>query len=529
MRSSVVFAASMTSAIADEAGWDLLATSVGAPDARACLPMQKLPSYVRGTYIVSGPAQFELNEYKFQGLFDGFGRVNRFEIGDGEVCFTSNWLNTAFRTESEKRGYPAGMLFEEPSPKRPSCPLLDLMCEMAVPSDNDWVNTLQVGDKTLLLTDAPQMLELDLETLEVKGFHAWTDDKNASIGPPVPDWIESMHMGTAGSAHPLKRPDSEMWVDVISSMGPIPGVQKSFLDIFTFRGDVSEPQARLKIASVELDQTPYLHSFGVTSNYAILPMNHKMGVPNFGHPVLSGLIEEHWAGLHLVDLNTGNVQAFGADFSEDQIFCHVHVVNSFENATGVTMDLGAYNSTPFGISGALNIPMFKDKSARDSNPVRNVVRRLHLHVSGDLAGQTTMQDFPQTPGSHSDFFRINPLHAGKAYCFYYATEWWHDGSNYANMAIVKRDVCKGGLEDRVYWSRPDVYPGEPMFVPADNGNEDDGTVVFIALDGQKERTLFVTLDAKTMSELDVVELPSRIPFTAHGQFFEAPKATELVL
>jgi carotenoid cleavage dioxygenase-like enzyme len=97
------------------------------------------------------------------------------------------------------------------------------------------------------------------------------------------------------------------------------------------------------------------------------------------------------------------------------------------------------------------------------------------------------------------------------------------------MAISKRDVCKGGLEDRVYWSRPDVYPGEPMFVPAASGDEDAGTVIFIALDGQKERTLFVTLDAKTMGELDVVELPARIPFTAHGQFFKAPAAMELVL
>jgi carotenoid cleavage dioxygenase-like enzyme len=312
-------------------------------------------------------------------------------------------------------------------------------------------------------------------------------------------------------------------------MGPIPFLEKSFLDVFTFRSDVSESQARTKIASVKLDKAPYLHSFGVTSNYVILPMTHKMGMPNMGHPVLSGLIQEHWAGVHLVDLNTGDVQQFGADFTRDQVFCHVHVVNSFENATGVTMDLGAYNSTPFAKSGALDIPQFLDKTARDSNPVRNVVRRLHMHVSGDLAGHTTVQDFPQTPGSHSDFFRINPLHAGKAYCFYYATEWWHDGINYANMAIVKRDVCKGGLEDRVYWSRSNVYPGEPMFVPGESGDEDDGTVVFIALDGQKERTLFVTLDAKTMGELDVVELPSRIPFTAHGQYYKAPAAMELVL
>jgi beta-carotene 15,15'-monooxygenase/beta,beta-carotene 9',10'-dioxygenase len=400
---------------------------------------------------------------------------------------------------------------------------------MEVPSDNDWVNTMQVGEKTLLLTDAAQMLELDLETLEVKGLHTWSDDKDAAMGPPVPDWLESMHVGTSGSAHPLKRPDSDIWVDLISSMGPIPGVQKSFLDVYTFRSDISGPQARTKIASIELDQTPYLHAFGVTSNYAVLPINHRLGMPNMGHPTLVGKIEGHWAGVRIVNLDTGKVQTFAEDFKEDQAFYHVHVVNSFENATGVTLDLGAYNSTPFAKSAQLDIPMFLNKTARDSNPSRNVVRRVHFHTLGDLVGQTTIQDFPQTPGSSSDFFRINPLHLGKAYCFYYATEWWHDGLNYASMAIIKRNVCEGGLEDRAYWSRPEVYPGEPIFVPGDGGTEDEGTLLFIALDGQKERSLFVTLDAKTMGEIAVVELPSRIPFTAHGQFFEAPKATELIL
>ena len=39
-----------------------------------------LPSYVHGKYIVSGPAQFELGDYKVQALFDGFGLVNKFEL-----------------------------------------------------------------------------------------------------------------------------------------------------------------------------------------------------------------------------------------------------------------------------------------------------------------------------------------------------------------------------------------------------------------------------------------------------------------
>ena len=52
------------------------------------------------------------------------------------------------------------------------------------------------------------------------------------------------------------------------------------------------------------------------------------------------------------------------------------------------------------------------------------MRRYHLHVSGPLAGNTTMEDFEGTnPFSHTDFYRINDRNSGLPYCIYYATEW----------------------------------------------------------------------------------------------------------
>ena len=64
----------------------------------------------------------------------------------------------------------------------------------------------------------------------------------------------------------------------------------------------------------------------------------------------------------------------------------MHVVNSFENETGVTLDVGAYDEPPFARTGALDIELFLNKTSRDSNSARAVVRRVHMHVSGPLAG-----------------------------------------------------------------------------------------------------------------------------------------------
>merc|ERR1712194_544256 len=110
--------------------------------------------------------------------------------------------------------------------------------------------------------------------------------------------------------------------------------------------------------------------------------------------------------------------------------------------------------------------MFLNKSERDSNPLRAVPRRVHLHLSGPLAGSATYEDFSKIDGSHTDFYKLNPAHYGKPYCYYYGTQWWHDGTNYASMAVLKHDMCSDSV---TYWSSPSTYVGEPFFIPAPAG------------------------------------------------------------
>jgi len=66
-------------------------------------------------------------------------------------------------------------------------------------------------------------------------------------------------------------------------------------------------------------------------------------------------------------------------------------------------------------------------------------------------------------------------------------------------------------------------------VPGPSGAEEDGVLVFVALDGVKETSKLVILDAKTFTELEVAELPARIPFTAHGQFVPPLAGRSLVV
>jgi len=248
----------------------------------------------------------------------------------------------------------------------------------------------------------------------------------------------------------------------------------------------------------------------------VLPCNLGMGAPKSLN--LLDAFRAVWDGIHVVDLD-GNVQVFDTD-----PFFHVHIANTFENATGIVMDFGAYQDIPFAASPQLIADLFKNKTARDRSSHAEIWR-LHMHLVGPQKGQVTKETFHH-PGRTTDFFKINPAVNGRPYCFFYATEWFHDGKSYASMAILKQDLCRG---TRTYWAKPNFYVGEPFFIGPPAGEtlraaataEDDGFVLFLALDGRRGASDFVVLNATSFEEVAVVKLPVHIPFTAHGQFIPA--------
>ena len=84
-----------------------------------------------------------------------------------------------------------------------------------------------------------------------------------------------------------------------------------------------------------------------------------------------------WDGIHVVDLE-GNVQIF-----QTEPFFHVHIANTFENETGIVMDLGTFDSIPFS-PHELATDSFVNKTARDVKSYGQNVERLHLHLAGPL-------------------------------------------------------------------------------------------------------------------------------------------------
>merc|ERR1719401_224808 len=141
------------------------------------------------------------------------------------------------------------------------------------------------------------------------------------------------------------------------------------------------------------------------------------------------------------------------------------------------MDLVSYDEIPFARMSIMDINTARNKSARDTSYPRGHIRRMHMN---NQTKKTSIERFTDNVNDY-DFCKINDMKAGVPYCIHYCVEWYHDKAAYASMAVMKHDVCQG---KKTYWSSPDVYLNEPFFIPSgQSGAEDDGTLIFSAIDG----------------------------------------------
>lgn len=452
---------------------------------------------------------------KWEGIiksfFDGYGRVNRFEIRNGEACFTAEFLNTSYLQHAEKLGRICnGPTFMGTEPSLPFCPLKDPLCFMeGAMIDNNWVNLLPVVGEGLLLTDSPVLIRFDYESLTVSGGYPWKDTLPGSKWM-MPTWINKFHAPATGSAHPALVPGTKStYVEIMLELSVIP-FRANTIAVYTIDAASMD---RALIAHVPVKGAQYLHSFGVSENYVVLPCNLKAGLPSSS--ALISVFEDGWDGIHVLNMKTGKIQVF-----QTEKFFHVHIANTFENATGITIDLGTFQDVPFA-PHTLSSALFVNKTSRDTKSDQRV-ERMHLHLSGSQKGQVT-REVLSPPGRQTDFFKINEHRSGLPYCIYYAVEWFHDDKSYASMAVLKHDLCQG---KRSYWAKEYSYPSEPFFIPTgvESDAEDQGVLVFVTLDGQRGASDFVVLDAQTFTEITIVKLPVHIPFLAHGQF--VPKAAQ---
>ena len=137
------------------------------PTSTGCRWRGRLPDWLGGSLVRTGPAKWEVGKRTMNHWFDGFAMLHRFGIADGEVSYANRFLQTkAYRAAEEK-----GEIVYSEFATDPCRSLFARAMSMFSPklTDNANVNLVKLGERYISMTETPIPVEFDGETLETAG------------------------------------------------------------------------------------------------------------------------------------------------------------------------------------------------------------------------------------------------------------------------------------------------------------------------------------------------------------------------
>ena len=459
-------------------GFESLDREIQASD----LPVEgTLPGWLSGTLIRNGPAQFEVGEQDYNHWFDGHAMLHAFRVEEGTVGYRNRFLETGSRTEALDEGEIVRSEFA-------TDPCMSIFGRVMsvfnpTPTDNASINVTKIDDAYVALTETPIPVEFDPETLETAGIVEYEDDVDAPMA----------------TAHPLTEPDRGRTITYLTEFGR--------QCKYHVAGIAPDSRSRDLLATLEVDQPRYMHSFGMTERYVILTewpiVVDPLDLLLRGKPFIENFEWEPERGTRFRVLRKADGEEV-ATCTTDAAFAFHHV-NAFERGDEVVCDIVTYPDA------SIIDDLYLDRLRSDERtPGTGHLRRYGLPLNGGSVSSTVQsEERLELPRINEDAARAQP------YQYVYGVGERGDGT--FTDQLVKIDVETGAAQ---VWREDGTYPGEPVFVPhPDGAAEDDGVVLSVVLDPEGERSFLLVIDAASFEERARAPVPHAIPFGFHGQFF----------
>jgi carotenoid cleavage dioxygenase-like enzyme len=410
--------------------------------------------------------------------FDGLAMLHRFTISGGRVSYGNRYLESRAYRAAQERGRIAFSEFATD----PCRSLFKRVQTMFAPgeaiSDNANVNVTKLGERYIAMTETPIPVQFDPRTLQT-----------AEVAPYVAP-------GELTTAHPHLDRASGGMVNYAAKLGP-----RSSYRFFALDPAASKPRI---VASLPVREPAYMHSFGLTERWIVLAefpfVVNPLSLALSGRPYIENYRWKPDRGTRftLIDRTSGRAEA---TITGEPCFAFHHV-NAFERDGEVVVDLCAYEDA--GIVEDLYL-----ERLRAGAPVRGAtLTRFRLQPGGSgVERQVLAEEDLELPRIAYGTRNERP--------YRYV---WGNGTGAGGWLerISKVDTESGHTHT---WSQPGCYPGEPVFVAAPGGeNEDQGALLSVVLDADAQRSFLLVLDAANLDELARAEVPHHIPFSFHGQF-----------
>ena len=446
-----------------------------------------IPSFIRGTYYLNGPARFELAGIRYNHWLDGDGMVCALRFEEDRVSFTNRFVRSQKLIAEEKAGYPIfrnfGTSFEGDLLKR------RMMLESPVN-----VSVFPYRESLLAFGEQGLPCELDPLTLETRGefnFHGALNDVSPFGAHPKFDY-ETGEMFNFGIAFSATQP---------------------FLNLYRF----DTHGALVYRRRLPLDYPCSLHDFGLSQSFAVFYLSPYL--LNMNSFVLEGrsLMEslewkpERGSRLLVVSRETGMPIA---SIPIGSRYC-LHFINCFEANNLLHVDVLELERPIY--DQYQTIPdLFTDVC--EGQPVRYVVDC----ATGDLCemrrlGYRLAPDFPSIDIRHAthpyeDFWMLGISHTGQL------------GRKFFDQLV--HVSWNDEAPSDIYQAPPGHYlAGEPIFI-SDPSDDVTGSIVCQIFDATRIESFFAIFDASNVAAGPIARMRLEMPI--HLGFHATFDANHLV-
>ena len=480
-----------------------------------------IPADLKGTLYRNGPGRLERGGHWVHHPFDGDGMITALRFEAGGLNLTNRFVRTEGWLAEEKAGKPLYRgVFGTQKPGGLLANAFDVRLKNIANT-----HVVKLGDQLLALWEASSPHALDPETLDTKGIS-------------LLDGV--LKAGEAFSAHPRFDPGhhgEERMVTFGVKSGP-----RSTIRLMEF-AVADDPVSGVKAGQLLCERSDsfggfaFLHDFAITPNWAVFLQNAIAFNP------LPFLLGQKGAAQCLASKPGGQAQFWliprdsGAyagqpprivPAPEGFVFHHL---NAWEEASDAPE--GSNNpqeatapATPAPIvvesifyADFPSIGPDTDFRTIDFDLIpEGLLERCRIDLATGTVGTERLSE------RCCEFAMVNPRREGLSCRYGWMAVAERETGNDPLQAIKKLDLVNG--ERKVWSAAPRGFVSEPVMVPritpagGPEPAEDDGWVLTLIWNGARCASDLVILDAASMEELAVVELPLAIPYGLHGSFVE---------
>jgi all-trans-8'-apo-beta-carotenal 15,15'-oxygenase len=452
-----------------------------------------IPPELSGTLYRNGPGRLERAGQWVHHPFDGDGMITALRFAGGAASLSNRFVRTeGWRAEEQAGAYLYRGVFGTPKPGGLLANAFDLRFKNIANT-----HVVRLGDQLLALWEASSPHALDPLTLETRGLSLM----DGALKP-----------GEAFSAHPRFDPGHHGAPRMVSfgvKSGP-----RSTVRLMEFASSGPEAGTLLADTSHSFPGFAFLHDFAITPNWAVFlqnavdfnPLPFVVGLKGAAQCLKSrpGASGQFW----LIPRQDGAFAGESPRVIEAPDGFVFHHVNAWEDGETVVIDSIFYPDFP-------SVGPREDFREVDFDRIpEGLLKRCRIDLASGSVTSTLLSE------RTCEFAMVNPSRVGLHGRYAWMAVAERERGNDPLQALMKLDDA--GDEPRVWSAAPRGFVSEPVMVPRPGATaEDDGWVLCLVWNGARCASDLVILDAASMREQAVLELPLAIPHGLHGSWAAA--------